>query len=158
MKHLCTYLLFLLTLTSLTMISFSASQKTTPLQPGDPAPNITATDQDGKDLSFPKIYQKGITLVYFYPKAFTPGCTAEACSLRDSYQTLKDQQGNPIQIIGVSRDNADQQKSFQKEHQLPFALIADHDGKVATAFGVSTIPLLGLTSRQSFLIEKGKIV
>ena len=125
-----------------------------PLAPGAQAPVITATDQDGRAVSFPNVYARGITLVYFYPKVETPGCTAEACSLRDAYEGL---QASGLQILGVSKDNSEAQKKFQTNRKLPFTLIADTDGRVAAAFGVATIPVLGLTMRQSFLVKDGKI-
>jgi len=102
------------------------------------------------------IYAKGLTLVYFYPKAGTPGCTAEACSLRDSYDKLKAQ---GLHIIGVSRDGAAAQKNFHEQNKLPFTLVADPDGKVADAFGVPKLlgGLVALDSRQSFIVKDGKI-
>jgi len=124
-----------------------------PLQVGAPAPTLSAIDQDGKPLALADIYAKGTTLVYFYPKAETPGCTAQACSLRDSFSSL---QQDGLQIIGVSKDKPEAQKKFQARHNLPFPLIADTDGKIAEAFGVPTT--LGFTSRQSFLVKDGKIV
>jgi peroxiredoxin Q/BCP len=113
-------------------------------------------DQEGQPLHFADVYAKGITLVYFYPKAGTSGCTAEACSLRDSYDTLK---ARGLQIIGVSRDTADAQKSFQDKNKLPFTLVADTDGKVAEAFGVPMMMggLIPVASRQSFIVKNGKI-
>jgi len=129
--------------------------KASPLAVGAPAPQISATDQEGKPIQFPDVYAKGITLVYFYPKADTSGCTAEACSLRDSYDTLK---ARGLQIIGVSRDNAGEQKQFQEKYKLPFTLVADTDGKVAEAFGVPMMMgILPLASRQSFIVKDGKI-
>lgn len=125
-----------------------------PLAIGAPAPDITAIDQDGASVKFAEVYAKGITLVYFYPKAETPGCTAQACSLRDSYTDLTAQ---GIQVIGVSRDKASAQKQFQEKYKLPFTLIADEDGNVAKAFGVDLIPVLGLTKRESFLVKDGTI-
>jgi len=108
-------------------------------------------------VNFADIYAKGITLVYFYPKASTSGCTAEACSLRDSYTKLQ-QQG--LQIIGVSRDTVAAQKQFQAQNGLPFTLVADRDGHVADAFGVPKMMggLLPVDARQSFLVKNGKIV
>jgi thioredoxin-dependent peroxiredoxin len=126
-----------------------------PLAVGAPAPQVKAIDQEGKPIQFADVYAKGITLVYFYPKAGTSGCTAEACSLRDAYDTLKAQ---GLQIIGVSRDSAGSQKHFQEENKLPFVLVADTDGKVAEAFGVPMMSvLLPLASRQSFIVKDGKI-
>jgi len=116
---------------------------------GADAPRITAVDQDGNSVAFADVYNKGVTLVYFYPKADTPGCTKEACSLRDSFADLR---GRNLQILGVSEDKPD----AQKKYQLPFTLIADSDGAVARAFGVPTLG--GFAKRQSFLIRSGKIV
>jgi len=120
---------------------------------GADAPRITAVDQDGNSVAFADVYNKGVTLVYFYPKADTPGCTKEACSLRDSFADLR---GRNLQILGVSEDKPDAQKKFQVKYQLPFTLIADSDGAVARAFGVPTLG--GFAKRQSFLIRSGKIV
>ncbi len=140
-------------------VSFSIlglTVKADPLSVGAPAPQITAIDQEGKPIQFEDVYAKGITLVYFYPKAGTAGCTAEACSLRDSYEKLH---ASGLQIIGVSRDNAGAQKHFQEENKLPFVLVADTDGKVAEAFGVPMMTKgdLVLASRQSFIVKDGKI-
>ncbi len=123
-----------------------------PLPVGSPAPQITAVDQAGQPLPFADVYAKGVTLVYFYPKAFTGGCTAEACSLRDNYADLS---GKGLQIIGVSRDTAATQLKFQQANHLPFTLAADTDAKVAEAFGV---PHLLFDARESFLIKDGKVV
>jgi len=145
---------FFLLLGSLAFLSLTA--KADPLTVGAPAPQVTATDQEGKPVAFAEIYAKGTTLVYFYPKAGTPGCTAEACSLRDSYDKLH---ATGLQIIGVSRDDAGAQKHFQSENKLPFTLVADTDGKVAEAFGVPMMKKgdLVLASRQSFIVKDGKI-
>jgi peroxiredoxin Q/BCP len=132
----------------------SANVKATPLAVGAPAPQVNAIDQEGKPIQFADVYAKGITLVYFYPKAGTSGCTAEACSLRDSYDSLK---ARGLQIIGVSRDSAGAQKHFQDENKLPFTLVADTDGKVAEAFGVPMMGILPFASRQSFIVKDGKI-
>jgi peroxiredoxin Q/BCP len=132
----------------------SAALPADPLAVGAPAPNLTAVDQNGAPVHFADIYAKGITLVYFYPKAGTSGCTAEACSLRDDYDKL---QAQGLQIIGVSRDTTASQKNFQDKYKLPFTLVADTDGKVAAAFGVPMMGILPLASRQSFIVKDGKI-
>ncbi len=125
-----------------------------PLPVGSPAPQITGTDEQGKPVVFADVYARGTTLVYFYPKAGTPGCTAEACSLRDSYTKLH---GEGLQIIGVSRDAVDAQKNFQDQYHLPFTLVADRDGSVAKAFGVPMMLFLPVASRQSFIVKDGHI-
>ena len=126
-----------------------------PLPLGAPAPQVTSVDQNGNPLVFADVYAKGITLVYFYPKAETPGCTAEACSLRDSYGALN---ARGLQILGVSKDGVAAQKKFQENRKLPFTLVADPEGKVAEAFHVPLIPMIGVMKRQSFLIKDGKLV
>jgi len=123
-----------------------------PLAVGAPAPDITGVDQDGKTVKFKDVYGKGPTLVYFYPKADTPGCTKQGCSLRDSWAGL---QAKGIQVLGVSEDKVDAQKKFHDKYSFPFTLIADNDGKVAEAFGVPT--MAGFAKRQSFLIKDGKV-
>ena len=120
---------------------------------GKPAPLVKAIDQDSVEVNFEDVYKTGLVLVYFYPKANTSGCTAQACSLRDAYADLK-QDG--LTIIGVSKDDTKSQKSFKDKYNLPFTLIADKDKKVIKAFGVPTI--LGFAKRQAFLIKDGIIV
>jgi thioredoxin-dependent peroxiredoxin len=146
--------LALILATSLTLLSFNLHAD--PLAVGAPAPQVSAVDQGGKPIQFADVYAKGITLVYFYPKAGTSGCTAEACSLRDSYAQLH---AKGLQIIGVSRDTSDAQKHFQDQYSLPFTLVADTDGKVAEAFGVPMMlhGILPLASRQSLIVKDDKI-
>lgn len=144
------YLTLLLTF----LLGWTFKASAAPLAVGVEAPQVTAVDQDGKQVHFADSYAKGLTLVYFYPKAGTPGCTAEACSLRDSYASL---QAQGLQIIGVSRDDIQAQSHFRDQYKLPFTLVADKDGKVAQAFGVPMISLLPLASRQSFIVKEGKI-
>jgi peroxiredoxin Q/BCP len=133
---------------------FTLFAHASPLTSGAPAPQIAAKNEDGQSINFGDVYAKGVTLVYFYPKAETPGCTKEACSLRDAYADLH---AKGLQILGVSRDTSEAQKKFQTTQKLPFTLIADTDGTVAEAFHVPMIPVIGMTMRQSFIIKDGKI-
>jgi peroxiredoxin Q/BCP len=126
---------------------------TTPLAVGAPAPAVTAKDQDGKAVSFKDVYAKGVTLVYFYPKANTPGCTKQGCSLRDSWADL---QAKGVQVLGVSGDKPEDQKAFRDKFTFQFPLIADDDGKVAAAFGVPAMRP-GIFKRTSFLVKDGKV-
>ena len=132
--------------------SFCLRAAAEPLSVGAKAPVLTALNQDGEPVRLADVYAKGTTLVYFYPKAGTPGCTAQACGLRDSFADLSE---NGLQILGVSEDKPEEQKKFQQENNLPFPLIADTDGNVAAAFGVPT--KMGRAQRQSFIIKDGKI-
>ena len=137
------------------MLSFlGCSRDAGALSVGDAAPNVTARDQDGRDVNLADVYAKGPTLIYFYPKAGTPGCTAQACSLRDAFPDFS---SDNIQVIGVSADSVEAQKKFAEEYKLPFVLLADTDLAVAKAFGVPTIPVLGVPKRQSFIVRDGKI-
>jgi peroxiredoxin Q/BCP len=124
-----------------------------PLAVGASAPEVTALNQDGESVSLGELYQRGIVLVYFYPKADTPGCTKQACSLRDAFTELSDR---GVTVVGVSADRPEVQKKFQEKYSLPFTLMADTDRKIIEAFGVPTT--LGITSRQAFLIQDNKII
>ncbi|MEI7552053.1 MAG: peroxiredoxin [Verrucomicrobiota bacterium] len=127
-----------------------------PLKVGDAAPAVTALTDTGASLALADVYaQHTYTLVYFYPKADTPGCTKQGCSLRDGYAALT-QKG--VAVIGVSHDTVADQQAFKEKYHLPFTLLADHDSKVITAFGVPTYPVVGLAHRQAYLIKGGKIV
>lgn len=125
-----------------------------PLPLGAAVPALKSVDEDGKEVNLDEIFKKGITLVYFYPKADTPGCTKEACALRDKWE---DVQKLGVTVIGVSMDKPEAQKAFKEKYKLPFMLLADSEGAVVKAFGVSMIRV-GLPTRQSFLIKDGKIV
>ena len=124
-----------------------------PLEVGAPAPEVTALNQDGESVSLGDLYQKGLVLVYFYPRADTPGCTKQACSLRDAFVELSDR---GVTVVGVSSNKPDAQKKFREKYNLPFTLMADSDRKIIDAFGVPTT--LGIASRQAFLIRDARIV
>jgi len=124
-----------------------------PLEVGDVAPDVAVRDENGHEVRLSESYGDGFTLVYFYPKADTPGCTAQACSLRDDFAELH-QRG--VRVVGVSADNPAAQLRFKEKYRLPFTLLADTDHLVANAFGVRL--LLGMPHRQSFLIQGGRIV
>lgn len=100
------------------------------LKAGDVAPGLDLPDQNGKDVSLSK-YAKRKVLVYFYPKADTPGCTTQSCGLRD----VKDQIGKTV-IIGISPDKPEKQKKFDEKYELGFPLLADTENKVAKAYKV----------------------
>ncbi len=135
-----------LTLSSLFAMSLFAHGD--PLAVGAPAPDVSAVDQDGKSVNLKTVFAKGPTLVYFYPKADTPGCTKQACSIRDDWKTLQDK---GIQVVGVSGDTAEDQKKFEEKYKLPFTLLSDAEFKVADAFGSPH------RARNSFLVKDGKV-
>src|SRR2546423_1767133 len=102
---------------------------------GDKAPLIQGQDQDGKAFKLADVVGKKAVLLYFYPKDDTPGCTKQACGLRDR---MSDLEKDNVQVVGVSFDNADSHKKFIAKHNLNFPLLADTDGKIADAYGVRT--------------------
>lgn len=102
------------------------------LKVGDKAPNFEAIDQNEKTIKLSDFSGKKL-VVFFYPKASTPGCTVEACNLRDNYQTFLAQN---YEVIGVSADTVKRQSNFANKQELPFSLLADEDKKVIEAFGV----------------------
>ncbi|HBI39602.1 MAG TPA: thioredoxin-dependent thiol peroxidase [Tenacibaculum sp.] len=104
----------------------------TKLQIGDKAPFFEAKDENGEIIKLSDYDGKKLVL-FFYPKASTPGCTAEACNLRDNYQSFL---AKGYRVLGVSADSAKRQQNWIKKHDLPFSLLADEDKKVINAFGV----------------------
>mgnify|MGYP002389178562 CR=1 FL=1 len=122
---------------------------------GDQAPLVAGLNQDGKEWKLADTVGKKVVLLYFYPKDETPGCTKEACGLRDS---MGDLQKADVEVVGVSFDSAESHKSFIAKHNLNFPLIADTEGKMADAYGVRMVDK-GRARRVSFLIGKdGKIL
>ena len=112
--------------------------------------------ETGATLNFAEVYaRQPYTLVYFFPKADTPGCTKQGCSLRDAYEALTKK---GVAVIGVSHDEVAEQKAFKEKYHLPFTLIAGHDDKVIEAFGVPHIMATSLAERQAYLIKDGKVV
>ncbi|MFZ2282615.1 MAG: thioredoxin-dependent thiol peroxidase [Lutibacter sp.] len=102
------------------------------LKIGDAAPNFEALDQEGNTVKLSDYKGKKLVL-FFYPKASTPGCTMEACNLRDNYHTFI---AKDYEVLGVSADSAKRQQNFKEKYKLPFPLLADEDKKVINAFGV----------------------
>ena len=102
------------------------------LKAGEKVPEFTAKDQDGNDISLSDYNGKKL-VVFFYPKANTPGCTAEACNLRDNYAEL---QAAGYEILGVSADSQQKQTNFRNKFEFPYPLMADEDHTVINAFGV----------------------
>lgn len=120
---------------------------------GDMAPDFTAPATNGKTISLKELRGKWVVL-YFYPKAFTPGCTKESCTLRDSHKEIAKEDAV---ILGVSLDDIETQIRFKKKYKMPFELLSDTGKKMARAYNV--LALFGLfTKRVTFLISpEGKI-
>ena len=143
---------------ALAALSLGTSAKAE-LKVGDKAPIVSCIDQDGNRIDLGQFYKRqAFTLVYFFPKADTPGCTAQGCSLRDAYQDLTKE---GVAVLGVSLDSADAQKAFRDKFHFPFPLAADPDKVVVDAFGVGTrlVPGFGeFANREAFLIRDGVII
>lgn len=135
------------------LMLWSFGAKADELALGAKLPAVTVNDQDGRAVDPAAEGSQGWTLVYFYPKADTPGCTKQACSLRDSYASLT---GKGIRVYGVSTDDEKAQKAFQEKYKLPFTLLADKDKKVLAAFGVPAT--MGFAKRQAYLFRDGVLV
>jgi len=102
------------------------------LKVGDKVPDFSAKDQDGNTINLSDYKGKKL-VVFFYPKANTPGCTAEACNLRDNYKEL---QAQGYELLGVSADSEKKQSNFKNKYEFPFPLLADEDHTVINTFGV----------------------
>jgi peroxiredoxin Q/BCP len=109
----------------------SSSKILMTLKEGDKAPDFTARDQDGKSVRLSDLKGKKVVL-YFYPKDMTPGCTAEACNLRDNYKLLQKQ---GYEVFGVSTDSEKSHQKFVAKEKLPFSLLADADKTIHTKYG-----------------------
>ncbi|MDZ7775314.1 MAG: thioredoxin-dependent thiol peroxidase [Bacteroidales bacterium] len=126
---------------------------------GEEAPAFSAKDQDGNAINL-RDYRGNKVVLFFYPKASTPGCTSESCNLRDNYEALLEK---GFKIIGVSADSTKRQQNFRTKNQLPFPLIPDTGKEIINAYGVwGTKKMYGKEyegiHRMTFLIdEKGKV-
>jgi len=153
MKFLVSVCLIIFSFYSMT--SFSQSF----LKTGDKAPDFTAKDQDGKQISLSALKGKKVIL-YFYPKDQTPGCTQEACNLRDNMKELTDA---GYEVLGVSTDDEVSHKEFQQKYSLPFSLVADTDKSINQKYGVwiekerDGKKFWG-TARTTFLIDEKGII
>ena len=127
------------------------------LAEGSAVPDIELLDQDGKKFSLSKMGKKKV-LIYFYPKADTPGCTAQSCGLRD----IKDKIGRTV-IVGISPDKSEKQKKFDDKYELGFPLLADTENVVAKAFKVWKKKsmygreYMGI-ERSAFLVQDGVVL
>ncbi|NJL15082.1 MAG: peroxiredoxin [Microscillaceae bacterium] len=120
------------------------------LQVGSKAPDFTLPATGGLSFTLSQEAAGQAVILYFYPKDFTPGCTAEACDFRDNIAQFSDLS---IPVFGISRDSVLTHEKFKEKYQLPFALLADESGRVAKAYQ-ALIPLIGLTKRITYLLDK----
>ena len=121
---------------------------------GTKAPTFEAQDQNGALVRLVDFQGKSSVVLYFYPKDDTPGCTAQACSLRDGFAEIK---AAGAVILGVSADNSQSHKAFAEKFHLPFSILADPEKRIIGAYGVK-MPLLGFAKRVTFLIDRQGLV
>lgn len=142
-----------LTLVSIITLLFSLSAHSSDLKTGEKAPLFKLKTQDEKEFSLDS--QKGKwTVLYFYPKAGTPGCTAQACGFRDNIKKITDQ---GAEVYGISVNSVKDQAAFAKEHNINFTLLADDKGEVTKMYG-SKMPLLNISKRWTFIIDPDLVI
>ncbi|MBZ9651727.1 peroxiredoxin [Psychroflexus montanilacus] len=126
------------------------------IEKGEKIPQFELKDQHGNTFNSEDVVGKKPVVIYFYPKDFTPGCTKEACSFRDSYE---DFQEAGAEVIGISNDSEKSHSKFSKKYNLPFILLSDANGRVRKKFGIKK-SLLGLVpGRETFVIDaNGKVM
>ena len=121
---------------------------------GSRAPDFTLPDQDGKEVTLSDLVKEKAVVLYFYPKDETPGCTAEACAFRDSYEVFSKA---GAEVVGVSSDSVSSHQAFAGHHQLPFILLSDEGGKVRKQYGARS--LLGLMpGRVTYVIDRDRVI
>jgi peroxiredoxin Q/BCP len=129
------------------ILGFFGSGSAAELKAGDPAPLITLRTDSGADFNLNS--RKGHwTVLYFYPKAETPGCTKQACAFRDSLSEIRKLNA---ELFGISADNVDALKKFKENHKLNFTLLADPDMEAIKAYGTK-MPVVNMSKRWTFII------
>ncbi|MFW5949085.1 MAG: thioredoxin-dependent thiol peroxidase [Halolamina sp.] len=129
------------------------------LEPGDDAPQFSLPNQDGEEVSLTTLPGE-YAVVYFYPRADTPGCTTEACSFRDDWDTYEDA---GVSVVGISDDPVEDLADFREKYDLPFDLLSDEDGEVSAAYdsygekNVFGNQVMGVF-RNTFVVEDGEVV
>jgi peroxiredoxin Q/BCP len=138
---------FILPLMLFSFFNAGLSWASSDLKVGDSVPNFTVSNQDGQPFNMQD--RKGQwTILYFYPKADTPGCTKQACAFRDNVELIRKQ---GAELFGISADTVEAQAAFHKKHNLNFTLLADPDAKVIEMFG-TRMPILKLSKRWTYII------
>ncbi len=124
------------------------------LNTDEKAPEFTLPDQNGHDISLSSLVKDGPAILYFYPADFTPGCTREACSIRDLHRELT---RAGLTVAGVSPQSPESHRRFREKHNLPFTLLADESKEVIKMFGVNG-PLGVWVQRVTFLIDQDRTI
>ena len=120
-----------------------------PLKTGDLAPNFELASTEGRALSLHRDLVGRPVVLFFYPKDFTPACTAEACAFRDEFAAFRDLS---VDVLGISQDDIATHQRFREAHNLPFHLLSDPRGQVAKQYR-ATVPVLGMNLRVTYLLD-----
>ena len=124
------------------------------LESGERAPDFTLPDQDGRERTLSALLDGEALILYFYPADFTPGCTREACDLRDLHTQIL---GAGLRVVGVSPQSPESHRRFRDKYSLPFLLLSDERKSVVQAFGVDGPLGIGVR-RATFLIDRGRVI
>ncbi len=133
----------------LSWLPFVTAAHAEPLKVGQPAPTFQLKAQDGSEIDLAARQGQGWTVLYFYPKAGTPGCTTQACAFRDAIKAIRDQNA---EVYGISTDEVKDLLEFHQKHKLSFTLLSDPDAKVTEAYGVK-MPVLNMAKRWTFIVD-----
>jgi peroxiredoxin Q/BCP len=129
--------------------------KSSPLKVGSKAPDFTLPDGNGDDVRLYDLLKNGPAVIFFYPKAFSNVCTAEACAFRDSHDVFAEAGAG---VVGISTDSVETQKSFAKRYNLPFPVVSDKGRKVHGLYGVRNGPGFVFNDRVTFVIDRDGII
>lgn len=126
------------------------------LKTGDTVPHFTLKDQNGNVFDITALVGQKPFVIYFYPKDYTPGCTAEACSFRDRYEDFKDL---GAEVIGISSDSEHSHHKFASKYRLPFTLLSDPEQKVSKLFGIKNYLFGIIPGRETYVFDnQGKVI
>ena len=130
------------------VLMFGIGRAKADVKVGQPAPDFTAASSDGSQVHLKALIGKAPIVLYFYPKDDTPGCTKEACSLRDNFAAFRKLNAT---VFGISYDSVDSHKKFIDKYHLPFALLSDSDHQIAKLYGANSMLF---AKRMTFVIDK----
>ena len=133
---------------------FALTASAAPATVGQPAPVFQLKTQEGRVFNLAERQNQGWTVLYFYPKAGTPGCTTQACAFRDAIQVIRQQNA---EVYGISTDEVKDLAQFHQEHKLSFTLLSDADGRVTEAYSVK-MPLLNMAKRWTFILDPALVI
>jgi peroxiredoxin Q/BCP len=149
-----TVLLKISTILAVVLSLLSVGVQAEPLAVGSKAPDFVLKNQEGQTVSLAARAGQGWTVLYFYPKAGTPGCTTQACAFRDAIKQVRDQNA---EVYGISTDEVPALAEFHKEHRLNFTLLSDADARVTEAYGVK-MPVVKMAKRWTFIVDPDLVI